>query len=95
MPALWLVNLDETDKEAYDRYRSHSGDAVLKHGGRFLARNGRSMQKEGRAFSRNVVVRFETYEQAVAAYESDEYQSILSHALDGAERQFVIVETDD
>ena len=94
MPGLWIVNLDETDVDTYDRYKAHSGDAVARHGGRFLARNGRFAQKEGRAYARNVVVEFETYEAALAAYESEEYQSILPDALAGADRQFVIVETD-
>jgi uncharacterized protein (DUF1330 family) len=40
---------------------------------------------------RTVVIEFPTYEQAVAAYESDAYKKALEALADGAERDLRIV----
>jgi uncharacterized protein (DUF1330 family) len=63
--------------------------------GEFIVRGGRYEQREGRDYSRNVVVRFPTYERAIECYESDEYQEILTIAQEASERTFVVVETVD
>lgn len=43
----------------------------------------------------NVLVRYPTYEQAVEAYESDEYQAIVGIAKESANRMLTILEVDD
>ena len=95
MGGMWAVNIEVKDPDAYDRYLQNSGRVATEKGGTFIARAGRYTQKEGKEFSRNVLVQFDTYEAAVEAYESDDYQEILPDALAGAVRQFLILETID
>ena len=94
MPAAyWIAHVTVTDEEAYGRYAALATEAIAAHGGEFLARAGRHRQLEGRDRARNVVVRFPSFEDAVACYESAAYREALSHAADAAERDLVIVES--
>lgn len=95
MAGLWVANIDVTDDDEYAKYLEGSSDAVAAYGGTYIARAGRYEQKEGRDYSRNVIVRFDTYETAVEAYASDEYKAVLPHALAGSDRSFTIIEVED
>lgn len=92
MTALWIAHVYVTDVEAYGRYAKAAGPAIAAHGGVFLARGGRYRQMEGQDRARNVVARFPSFEDAVACYESAEYQQALGHAKGASERDLVIVE---
>lgn len=91
-PAYWIAHVTVTDEAAYARYAALAGEAITAHGGAFLARGGRHRQMEGRDHPRNVVVRFPSFEDAVACYEGAAYAEALSHARGAAERDLVIVE---
>jgi uncharacterized protein (DUF1330 family) len=93
MPALWIAHVTVTDAEAYGRYAELAGPAITKHGGTFIARGGRFVQLEGKERPRNVVARFASVEDAVACYNSPEYQEALSHARGASERELLVVET--
>lgn len=95
MPALWIAHVAVTDPDAYGRYAALAGPAIAKHGGRFIARAGRYVQLEGKDRPRNVVAKFPSVEAAEDCYRSAEYQEALSHAAGAAERELVIVETDE
>lgn len=92
MSALWIAHVKVTNEEAYGKYAALATGAIEAHGGVFLARAGRYVQLEGNDRARNVVARFPSVEQAVACYESSEYQEALSHAKGAAERDLVVVE---
>ena len=92
MTALWIAHVTVTDPEAYAKYAQAAGPAIAAHGGVFLARGGRYQQLEGNDRARNVVARFPSVEDAVACYNSPEYQAALDHARNAAERDLVIVE---
>lgn len=93
MPALWIAHVTVTDEEAYGRYAKLAGPAIEAHGGYFIARAGHYVQLEGTDRPRNVVAKFPSVEAAKTCYHSDAYQEALSHALNAAERELVIVET--
>lgn len=95
MAGMWVVHIEVTDDEKYAEYVAGSTEVAAKYGGEFIARGGRYVQKEGREYPRNVLVRYPTYERAVEAYESDEYQAIVGLAKDASERHLTIVEVDD
>ena len=80
---------------AYGKYAALAGPAIAAHGGVFLARGGRYVQLEGRDRPRNVVARFATLEEAVACYNSAEYQAALDHARGASERELMVVETSE
>ena len=92
MSALWIAHVTVTDPEAYGEYARLAGPAIAAHGGVFLARGSRYVQLEGADRARNVVARFPSVEDAVACYNSPEYQAALDHARNAAERDLVIVE---
>lgn len=95
MGALWIAHVTVTDEEEYGKYAALATDAIAAHGGVFIARGGRFVQLEGLARPRNVVARFPSVEAAQACYNSDIYQMALSHAREAAERELMIVETDE
>jgi uncharacterized protein (DUF1330 family) len=93
--AYWIAHVTVTDEAAYGRYAKLAGEAIAAHGGRFLARGGQAIQKEGRAHPRNVVAHFPSLEAANACYESETYREALSHARGASERDLVLVEALD
>ncbi|MCC6305411.1 MAG: DUF1330 domain-containing protein [Rhodobacteraceae bacterium] len=95
MSAFWIAHVQVHDAEAYGRYAALATGVVAAHGGVFLARGGRARVMEGPERPRHVVVRFPTFEAAVACYESPGYQAALAHARGAAERELVIVEASD
>ena len=95
MAGMWVVHVDVRDDAEYSEYIKGSSQVVKAHDGEFIARGGRYQQKEGREYPRNVLVRFPTYERAVEAYESKEYQAIVEMAKESSERSFTILEIDD
>lgn len=95
MAGMWIVHVDVKDDDRYAEYIKGSSRVVAAYDGEFIARGGRYEQKEGKEYPRNVLVRFPTYEKAVAAYESDEYQAIVAIAKESSDRLLTILETDD
>jgi uncharacterized protein (DUF1330 family) len=90
--AFWVAHVTVLNDEAYGRYAALATEAIIAHGGTFLARGGVSIQKEGRAHPRNVVAHFPSLEAANACYECDTYQEALSHAHGASERDLVLIE---
>ena len=95
MAGMWIAHVDVTDEERYGGYVARATEVLTAHGARFIARGGRYEQMEGPDRSRNVIAVFPTLEDAVACYESDEYQEIVGDAIAASERSVVLVETDD
>lgn len=70
----WIGHIDVTDPETYQKYVEADTPVVAAYGGRFLVRGGRIGASEETPRSRNVVIEFESFERAMACYESPEYQ---------------------
>ena len=69
--------------------------ALKAAGGRILARGGKVTAWEAGVPERTVVIEFDSYEQAVAAYDSEGYQAALKLLGDGAVRDMRVVEAVD
>jgi uncharacterized protein (DUF1330 family) len=95
MAGMWIVHVDVSDDDRYAEYIRGSSEVAAEYGGEFIARGGRYEQKEGREYARNVLVRYPTYERALEAYESDEYQAMLQIAKESSDRALLILEVDD
>ena len=80
------------DPDALAAYAELAGPAVLQHGGRFLARGGRVTAYEAGLAGRTVVIEFDSYDQALAARESDEYAAALERLEGAVVRDFRVVE---
>ena len=93
MKAYWIAHVDVIDPEQYQQYTQRAPAAFAAFGGRFLARGGRSQAMEGRATpQRSVVIEFDSYEQALACYHSQQYQAAKRYRLDVAKAEVIIVE---
>ncbi|MEJ6395022.1 DUF1330 domain-containing protein [Gymnodinialimonas sp. 2305UL16-5] len=90
--AYWIAHVTVSDDAAYAKYAALATEAIAAHGGKFLARGGKAIQKEGRAHPRNVVAFFPSLDAANACYDSATYQEALSHAKGASERDLVLVE---
>jgi len=67
MPAYVVVDIDVKDPEAYKQYVALAPASVEAHGGKYLARAGRTEKLEGDGLPRWVVIlQFESIEQARA-----------------------------
>ena len=82
-----------SDPERLESYNTLARAAVQAAGGRVLARGGaRVAVREAGIAERVVLVEFDSFEQAVAAYESPAYQEALAVLADAVERDFRIIE---
>lgn len=87
-----IVRVDVTDPDAYARYAAATPEAMKIYGARPLVRGGKHEALEGTARARNVVLEFDSYEQARAYYYSPEYQAARQHRIGAADGEFVLVE---
>ncbi|MFB6517683.1 DUF1330 domain-containing protein [Streptomyces sp. NPDC056401] len=81
-----------SDPEELTAYNNLAGPAVQAGGGRLLSSAGRVVAHEAGITHRVVLVEFDSFELAVAAYESEAYQKALVALPDGIERDFRIIE---
>src|SRR3954453_9251258 len=88
----WIVRVDISDPEAYKAYVAANGAAFAKYQAKFLVRAGRHEAREGAARARNVVIEFPSYEQALACYDSPEYQRALALRRNVAVADLIIIE---
>ncbi|WUH98854.1 DUF1330 domain-containing protein [Spirillospora sp. NBC_00431] len=95
MPKGYWVSVYPTieDPERLEVYNELAGLAVAAAGGRVLAGIGsRVVAHEAGIAERVVLIEFDSFEQAVAAYESAAYQKALAALPDGFERDFRVIE---
>jgi uncharacterized protein (DUF1330 family) len=90
----WVVAYRSiSDEAALKEYGKIAGPAITAAGGRALARTSERVEaRESGLRQRTVVTEFESFEKAVAAYESDAYKAALKVLGSGADRDFRIVE---
>ena len=76
MPKGYIVaRITVTNPEAYAEYVKGATEAIRRYGGRPLVRGGAHEAMEGEARPRNVVIEFDSFEQAKSYYRSPEYQA--------------------
>ncbi len=73
-PAYLIARIDITDDAAYAKYREQVPATIAQYGGEYLTRGGRFESLEGEAPPpRTVILKFPSFEQAKAWYDSPEY----------------------
>ena len=71
----WIAHVNVTDPENYKQYQALNAKAFSKYGAKFLVRAGKFETKSGKLRGRHVVIEFDSYEKALACYESPEYKA--------------------
>jgi uncharacterized protein (DUF1330 family) len=85
MPAYWVARSKVNDPVEYRKYTDPLPAIFARYGGKVLARGGRFRIMEGpETFGRHIVIEFPTFEQAVACFESKEYQDAAAFRRGGA-----------
>ncbi len=92
MKGYWIIRCHVTDVEGYGEYIKLAGPAIEKFGGRFLVKAGEQVELEGGTYERTVLIEFDSMQDALNAYNSDEYAQALNHSKASSERHVVIVE---
>ena len=92
MTAYIIGRMNISNESAYNEFSERARPIVEQYGGRFLVRGGTCITLEGREFVRNVIVEFDSVEQAVALYNSPEYREAWQLQKGAAERDVVVVQ---
>ena len=94
MPKGYMISAhrSEADPDKRAAYVEFAGPAIVAAGGRFLARGGRVVAKENGIDQRTVLIEFDSFDAAVAAYESEAYQKALEALSGGADRDVRLFE---
>ena len=88
----WIGRVDVEDLAQYQRYVEANAAPFREYGARFLVRGGRFENLEGTSRSRNVVIEFPSYEQALACYHSPGYQAAMAHRLPVSVIDLIVIE---
>ena len=88
----WIAFIDVEDVENYRNYLPLSSAAVADFGGTYIVRGGASEQVEGAGRARHAVIEFDSYEIALACYNSPQYQAAAKIRQASAATDIVVVE---
>ena len=94
MPKGYMISAhrSERDPDKGAAYSELAEDAMIAAGGRFLAKGGKVVAKENGIAQRTVLIQFDSFDSAVAFYESEAYQKALEALAGGADRDIRIFE---
>ena len=93
--AYWIAHVTITDPDPYALYASGATEAFKKYNARVLARGGEFQQLEGEGHPRNVIIEFDDMAQALACYNSPEYQSAKAYRKTAGIANIMLVEGAD
>ncbi len=93
MAAYVVVDIEIQDPAVYEKYKALAPPAIAAHGGRYLARGGRTVVLEG-AWSpqRAVILEFPSLEKARAWWASAEYAEGKALRQSCATTNMIVVE---
>ena len=88
----WIARVDVHNEEGYKPYVAANPAIFQKFGGRFIVRGGKFTAVEGQSRSRNVVIEFDSYEKALACYNSPEYQANIKVRQPYSIAELIVIE---
>jgi uncharacterized protein (DUF1330 family) len=88
----WIARMTVNDSAEYPKYVEGAAEAFKRHGAKFIVRGGRSEAVEGPGRDRNVVIEFPSFEDALACYNSPDYQAAAKIRQASAEGEIIVVE---
>ena len=94
MAGYWIIRGNLRDATALEQYAARFRPIGERYAISIVAGKGQSKTVEGPAYGRNLVIRFDSYEAALACYEDPEYQALLPLVEQAQQRELVILEGD-
>jgi uncharacterized protein (DUF1330 family) len=88
----WIGRITVHDPERYKDYVATAMPAYKEYGAKFLVRGGKCDAVEGEGRPRNVVVEFESFEKALACYNSPAYAAARKIRQEIADGELIVVE---
>ncbi|WP_291847168.1 DUF1330 domain-containing protein [Bradyrhizobium sp.] len=88
----WVARVDVHNDDGYKPYAAANLAIFKKFGGRYVVRGGKFTAPEGQSRSRNVVIEFDSYEKALACYQSPEYQANIKVRQPHSLAELIIIE---
>ena len=90
----YMVNAHRSQADPNKRaaYLELAVPAIEAAGGKFLSTGARVVAKENGLAQKTVLIEFESYEAAVAAYDSKDYQKAIEDLADGSDRDIRLIE---
>ncbi len=93
MSAYIIADIEVTDPEGFEQYRSQVAPMIAKHGAKYLVRGGAFETREGDwTPNRLVVLEFSSMAAAKEFYDSDEYRPLKELRLRSTNSRLVLVE---
>jgi uncharacterized protein (DUF1330 family) len=93
MPAYVIVDIEVTDPEQYERYKTLAPATVAAYGGRYVARGGTTLSLEGGWQSeRLVILEFDSLERARAWHDSPAYRAARTLRQSATRSRMIAVE---
>ena len=93
MPKGYIIgHISVTDPEGYPEYVRRDTPILEKHGAKFVVRGGQQEVMEGEVGLRTVVIEFDSFAAAKAAYDDPDYQEVADIRRRCAESAIWIVE---
>jgi uncharacterized protein (DUF1330 family) len=92
MKGYWVAHVTVTDPDQYQEYIEGSAVAFKKYNANILVRGGRYSGLEGNSHPRNVIIEFPSYDDALACYNSPEYQLAKEKRANAGIADIVIIE---
>ena len=93
MSAYVIVEIDVTDPVGYEEYKKHAAATVYQHGGKYIARGGKTEVLEGDwKPNRIVVLQFESMERAKEWLNCEEYREPRKMRHRTAKTNMIVVE---
>jgi uncharacterized protein (DUF1330 family) len=88
----WIARVDVSNDEGYKPYAAANLAIFKKFGGRYVVRGGKFEGIEGKSRSRNVVIEFDSYDAAMACYNSPEYQANIKVRQPHSTAELIVIE---
>jgi uncharacterized protein (DUF1330 family) len=88
----WIAHMTVNDPAEYPKYLAAAAEPFKKYGAKFIVRGGRAEAMEGPGRPRNVVIEFASFDEALACYNSPEYQAAAKIRRAAADGEVLIVE---
>ena len=94
MPKGYMISAHRSEADPVKRaaYLELAGRAIEANGGKILSKGARVVAKENGLAQQTVIIEFESFEAAVAAYESKDYQKALEALAGGSDRDIRLIE---